>query len=95
MLGLLNDLVDAGAQSIVGGAEGLFRRQQRNCGSAAGRIFHNLVGRAEPEAICLVSMQTRQVQIIVTRNLGDRLATREATVDLRALNALAGANSVS
>ncbi|MGC1573171.1 MAG: hypothetical protein WA750_13810, partial [Pseudolabrys sp.] len=57
-------------------------------------VFHNLIGRGELEAICLVSMQARQVQIIVARDLRHRLATRDTAVDFGAFKMLArGANS--
>ncbi|MGB6588580.1 MAG: hypothetical protein WBE93_21775, partial [Pseudolabrys sp.] len=61
---------------------------------ALSRRFHDLIGRRELEAVGFVAMQARHVQIIVARDLGDRLATREAAVDFRALEMLArGANS--
>ena len=89
-LGLFNDLIDAGAQLEIGAAEIFFRRQQCDCGTAAGRVFHDLIGRGELEAIGLMAMQARQVQIIVTRDLRHRLATRDTAVDFRALSVLAG-----
>ena len=48
-------------------------------------VFHDLIGRSELEAIGLVPMQARQVQIMVARDLRHRLAGGKAAVDLRAL----------
>ncbi|MGA7534616.1 MAG: hypothetical protein WBW27_22320, partial [Pseudolabrys sp.] len=66
-------------------AQCLFRWQKFDCGAAAGRRFHDLIGRSELEAIDLVSMQARQVQTMVARDLRHRLAGGKTTVDLRAL----------
>ena len=46
------------------------------------------IGRTELEAIGLVPMQARQIQIMVARDLRHRLAGGEAAVDLRALQML-------
>ena len=89
LLGLLNNLIDAGAQLEVGAAEVLFRGQQCDCRTAARSLFLDLVGRGEFETIRPVPMQARQVQIIVARDLRHRLAGGKAAVDFRALEMLA------
>ena len=85
LLGLLNNLIDASPQIKVSAAQCLFRGQKFACGAAAGRRFHDLIGRAELEAIGLMAMQARRVQIVVARDLRHRLANGKPTVDLRAL----------
>ena len=82
LLGLRHDLINAGAQLEIGAAERLFRRQQRDCGAAARRIFLDRVGGGEFEAIRPMPMQARRVQLIVARDLRRRLAGGEAPVDL-------------
>ena len=44
MLGLRHDLIDPGLQLEIGAAYRLFRRQQRDCSTAAGRVFFDCVG---------------------------------------------------
>src|SRR6476661_1693116 len=81
-------------QLEIGTAQRLFRRQECQRRAAAGNIFLDLIGRSELETICLVSMQARQVDFIVARDLRDRPAGGEATVDFRASEMLArGARS--
>ena len=88
LLGLLDNLIDAGAQFEVGAAQRLFRWQKFNCRTAARGLFLDLVGRGKFETIRPVPMQARRVEIIVARNLCHRLAASEAAVDFRALEML-------
>ena len=81
MLGLLDNLIDAGTQLKVSATQILFRWQKFDCRAAAGSVFLDLVGRRELETISLMSMQARQVQIIVARDLRHRLAGCKATID--------------
>ena len=81
LLGLLNNLINAGAQLKVGAAQRLFRGQKFDCRAAARGVFLDLVGRGKFETIRLVSMQARRVQIIVARNLCHRLAGGKPTVN--------------
>ena len=74
LLGLLNNLIDAGTQLKVSATQSLFRWQKFDCRAAAGSVFLDLVGRRELETISLMSMQARQVQNIVARDLRHRLA---------------------
>ena len=89
LLGLFNDLIDAGAKLAVGAAQVLFRGQQGDGRTALSRRFHDLIGRTELEAVGLMAMQARRVQIMVARDLRHRLAAGEAAVDFRALEMLA------
>ena len=80
-LGLLNNLIDAGTQLKASATQSLFRWQKFDCRAAAGSVFLDLVGRRELETISLMSMQARQVQNIVARDLRHRLAASKATID--------------
>ena len=81
LLSLLDNLIDAGAQLKVGAAQRFFRWQKFDCRTAAGSVFLDLVGRGELETISLMSMQAREVQIVVTRHLRHRLAGGKPTVN--------------
>ena len=82
LLSLLDNLIDASAQFKVSAAQSLFRWQKFDCRAAAGSVFLDLVGRGKLETISLMSMQAREVQIVVTRHLRHRLAGGKPTVDL-------------
>ena len=73
-MGLLDNLIDAGTQLKVSATQSLFRWQKFDCRAAAGSVFLDLVGRRELETISLMSMQAREVQIMVARDLRHRLA---------------------
>ena len=60
LLGLRNNLIDAGAQLKIGAAQRLFRWQKFNCRTAARGVFLDLVGRGEFETIRPVPMQARR-----------------------------------
>ena len=81
MLGLLDNLIDAGAQLKVSAAQSLFRWQKFDCRTAARGLFLDLVGRGKFETIRPVPMQARRVEIIVTRHLRHRLAGGKPTVN--------------
>jgi hypothetical protein len=81
LLSLLDNLIDAGTQLKVSAAQSLFRWQKFDCRAAAGSVFLDLVGRRELETISLMSMQAREVQIVVTRHLRHRLAGGKPTVN--------------
>ena len=88
LLGLLNDLIDAGAQLGIGAAQSFFRWQSAIAALPRAASFLIWLEEASLRQFVSMAMQARQVQIIVARDLRHRLAGGEAAVDFRALEML-------
>jgi hypothetical protein len=89
-LRLVDDLIDALADGAIMTDRLLAGGQEGNRRSAARYPFLDFVGRAKFQAIDPVPMQTRQVDLVVARDLRRRLAGSKPAVDLGALQMLAG-----
>ena len=88
LLGLLDNLIDAGTQLKVSAAQSFFRWQQCNGGTPTGRFLLDLVCRCELEAVGPMPMHARDAQTMIARNLCRRLAGCKPAVDLGTLEML-------